>query len=282
MPRIPALPDLPGLPTLPSVPSLPDLPSMAPNPHLVARATLDSDAIGNATPHGDAIVTLARRHVNVGEAYILGARVPMGNAAWTGPWDCAEFASWCVFQAAGILFGVEPRNDPLRADAYTGYWAQQARAAGAVVNVEEAAGIAGALVLREPQTGRTGHIVISDGQGGTLEAHSAKDGVIANTLSGRRWDYGILVPGIRYFASDAPVRPAPPPPDILRLKDPMMRGESVRRLQQRLTELGYFPGKVDGIFGPQTESAVAAFQAAVGQVVDGEFGPATRQALAGA
>lgn len=229
------------------------------------------------TATGDAIVALARQHI--GEAYVLGARAPMANAGWKGPWDCAEFASWCVYQATGLLFGVEPRHDPIRADAYTGYWATQAREAGAAVSIEQAAGIAGALLLREPQSGRVGHIVICDSQGGTVEAHSSKNGVIAGKIDGRRWDYGIVVPGVRYFASATPVAVQPPPAGILRLTEPMLRGEEVARLQECLAALGFNPGTQDSVFGPQTEAAVAAFQAANGLLVDGEFGPTTRAAM---
>ena len=64
---------------------------------------------------------------HIGEQYVLGARAPMGNANWRGPWDCAEFASWYVFQAPGILFGTQPQNDPVLADAYTGFWGDQAQ-----------------------------------------------------------------------------------------------------------------------------------------------------------
>ncbi len=41
-------------------------------------------------------------------------------------------------------------------------------------------------------------------------------------------------------------------------------GESVRRLQNRLIELGYLRGSADGVFGSGTENAVKAFQAALG------------------
>lgn len=203
----------------------------------------------------------------------------MANKDWKGPWDCAEFCSWCLYQASGILFGVEPRHDPIRADAYTGYWAQQARAADAIIDLDVAAATPGALLLREPQTGQTGHIAFSDGKGGTIEAHSRNLGVIAGKAGGRRWDYGILVPGIRYFTGTAPVTLAPVPKGVLRLSEPMLRGEDVRALQDRLTAIGFFPGAADGVFGPQTESAVSAFQADQGLLVDGEFGPATRKSL---
>lgn len=77
---------------------------------------------------GDDVLAIARPHI--GEVYKLGARAPMANSGWTGPWDCAEFVSWCVYQASGILFGTQPRNDPVRADAFTGFWAEQTREAG--------------------------------------------------------------------------------------------------------------------------------------------------------
>jgi len=221
---------------------------------------------------GDHIVALALQHLN--EQYILGARAPMGNSGWTGPWDCAEFASWCVFQTSGILYGVQPRHDPMLADAYTGYWGEQARADNAMITPEAAARIAGACVLRLPGAARTGHIVISDGKGGTIEAHSSKKGVIRHSLSNRRWDAGILVPGVEYFMAETPVAVAPPA-ELLRVTRPLMRGDRIKALQQELTRRGYHPGGIDGVFGPQTASAVQAFQGDSGLVPDGEAGPET-------
>ena len=43
------------------------------------------------------------------------------------------------------------------------------------------------------------------------------------------------------------------------------KGEDVRRLQQRLVELGYLAGTVDGYYGDGTEEAVKAFEAAYGR-----------------
>lgn len=42
------------------------------------------------------------------------------------------------------------------------------------------------------------------------------------------------------------------------------RGESVRAMQNRLTELGFFAGDVDGIYGDETQTAVKNFQTANG------------------
>lgn len=226
---------------------------------------------------GDALLDLGRQHI--GEPYVLGARAPMGNQNWKGPWDCAEFVSWCLYQTSGILFGTEPRNDPVRADAYTGYWAQQARDARCVVPVPVAIATVGAILLRYPQPGAVGHIVYSDGKGGTVEAHSRRMGVIAGTIGGRRWDVGILIPGIRYFRTGDVVSPEGPSREVLRLTRPLTKSDLVEAIQRRLADLGYAPGSFDGVYGPQTAHAVTRFQADTGLVADGEAGPNTLDAL---
>ena len=227
-------------------------------------------------PTGDAVLRLAQSRD--GDAYVFGARAPMANADYTGPWDCAEFCSWCVHQVSGILFGVEPTDDAMRADAYTGYWVEQALAHAATIPITEAVRIPGACLLRAPLSSRTGHIAFSDGGGGTMEAHSTRRGVIAHTAAGRRWDYGVLVPGIAYYMAEDEIT-LPRMPHVLRLTAPMTRGPRVQRVQEALVELGYALGAVDGIYGPQTESAVIQFQNASGLVPDGEVGPDTLRYL---
>src|SRR5437016_6245750 len=116
---------------------------------------------------GDQLVRLGRRHL--GESYVLGALAPKDNARWTGPWDCAEFASWLVFQVAGLLYGcARDDGDPSNADAYTGYWDRDSAALGRTISVAEAARTPGAALLRRPLSGANGHIVIADGRGGTV------------------------------------------------------------------------------------------------------------------
>ena len=53
------------------------------------------------------------------------------------------------------------------------------------------------------------------------------------------------------------------------------KSDSVRRLQQALTQLGYYSGTVDGSFGSGTKAAVTAFQQANSLTVDGIAGSAT-------
>jgi peptidoglycan hydrolase-like protein with peptidoglycan-binding domain len=59
------------------------------------------------------------------------------------------------------------------------------------------------------------------------------------------------------------------------------RGDDVAALQQILSDLGFSPGPIDGVFGRLTDAAVRAFQTAHGLVADGIVGPQTRAALAG-
>lgn len=68
---------------------------------------------------------------------------------------------------------------------------------------------------------------------------------------------------------------------ILYRQQPMMRGDDVQALQTRLNALGFDAGRADGIFGPDTDRAVRAFQKEYGVPEDGMFGPATNIALTG-
>ena len=59
----------------------------------------------------------------------------------------------------------------------------------------------------------------------------------------------------------------------------LIRGDDVSNLQQRLIQLGFNCGKIDGVFGIKTEVAVKEFQKSVGVFVDGKCGPSTLIAL---
>jgi N-acetylmuramoyl-L-alanine amidase len=91
------------------------------------------------------------------------------------------------------------------------------------------------------------------------------DGVVGHhtyaVLDGARWTLGDRV--LRY------------------VPEYFVEGDDVVALQSRLAELGFTPGKVDGIHGPATDAAVRAFQAALGLEADGTVGPETMRAFAG-
>ncbi len=60
----------------------------------------------------------------------------------------------------------------------------------------------------------------------------------------------------------------------------LMSGDDVVALQQRLLDLGFKVGRVDGVFGHRTEQGVRDFQRNIGIPPDGTCGPATLKALA--
>lgn len=81
-------------------------------------------------------------------------------------------------------------------------------------------------------------------------------------------------------------RPAPntyvastPKPGGYGYLEPGNSGSSVRKLQNRLIELGYLSGSASGTYDSDTEAAVYAFQVRNGQWADGLAGPDTQSAL---
>ena len=66
---------------------------------------------------------------------------------------------------------------------------------------------------------------------------------------------------------------------LLFVSSPYLRGDDVVMLQQSLSLLGFDPGRVDGIFGPLTETALADFQANIALTPDGTLTMATLREL---
>ena len=66
---------------------------------------------------------------------------------------------------------------------------------------------------------------------------------------------------------------------ILKLTSPLMYGEDIRAVQNRLNSLGYNAGTADGYYGNDTRNAVINFQTARGIDIDGEVGPTTWNTL---
>ncbi len=57
------------------------------------------------------------------------------------------------------------------------------------------------------------------------------------------------------------------------------RGDAVTALQRKLFAMGFNPGTIDGIFGPNTDQAVRSYQEQKGLQVDGIAGPETFTSL---
>ncbi|EFL52406.1 Peptidoglycan-binding domain 1 protein [Solidesulfovibrio fructosivorans JJ]] len=224
----------------------------------------------------------------VGQQYVFGAVVPLDNPGWKGPWDCAEFASWCAYQAYGLIFGAGGATRPAKAEPYSGYWHAEAKKSGHVVSWQEALHIPGAALIRAPATGRPGHVAFAVGDGErTLEARGAAFGInIFTGAASRPWTIGCLLPGVDYgterlagLTSGSRPRATSLPDIFLWFKTSPIKGAAVVALQKALLGQGLDPGPIDGAFGPMTHAAVLSFQLMRGIEVDGVVGPATARAL---
>ena len=206
---------------------------------------------------------LALAETRIGEKYI-NVQVPKDNANWHGPWDCAEFASWLVYQKTGKLYGcIDNSDDPALADAYSGAWVRDAIDDRVEpITQREANGIAGAVLIRRPPApGKMVHIAIP-----------------AASTEGRLWHFVVTIPELTYTSTGF-VAPEKPLPFLLTLETPNTRSPLVRTVQRALRDKGFDPGKIDSEYGPHTVAAVEAFQAMNRLVADGICGPLTAKKL---
>lgn len=115
------------------------------------------------------------------------------------------------------------------------------------------------------------------------------DGIVGSET--RSALFGSATATSQFFQNDSLSLPPPPPlsgsslsgrfnpiPSIqvLRLGD---RGSEVTNLQQELRQRGFNPGRVDGVYGSQTQEAVRQFQRTRGLFADGIAGRETLSAL---
>ena len=158
---------------------------------------------------------------------------------------------------------------------------------------------------------KDGHVGIYVGDGYAVEWRGYADGCIKTKVAGRGWTHWYRLTFIQYGAVTAPEIPnepdAPEKPDtperpetpetpenpgnasqydfgsrLLRYRKgrTMLKGGDVLAVQARLIDLGFDPGKADGVYGPNSAAGVAAFQAARRIDADGIVGPITRTELA--
>lgn len=141
-------------------------------------------------------------------------------------------------------------------------------------------GLAGVVKIR-PGTavfmlkdGNRHHVGLYIGDGMCIEAQGTRTGVVKSHLS--KWDewgelVGVDYSGVPYDTVEIGLR-------TIRKGD---NGADVRTAQELLAAAGYEVGKIDGIFGSNTLSAVRAYQHDHGLSPDGIIGPKTWAALKG-
>lgn len=227
---------------------------------------------------GNDLLKLAETRIT--EKYV-NVLVPKDNPNWHGPWDCAEFVSWAVYQQTTKLYGcVDNSGNPATTEAYSGAWGRDSKNGALIATDQKTANTSAGVILvrKPPMPGKMGHVAISDGNGGTVEAAGTGLGVRRGKIEGRQWHYWVKVPEITYSSTNVVVPPKPLP-YLLTLEDPNISGLIVESVQQALKEQGFDPGAIDGLYGPHTVAAVYAFQKSNRLVADGVVGPASAKKL---
>jgi len=227
---------------------------------------------------GNDLLKLAE--TRIGEKYV-NVLVPKDNPNWHGPWDCAEFASWVVYQQVRKLYGcVDNSGNPSITEAFSGAWVRDSQDGTLIAADQQTANTSTGIILirKPPLPGKMGHVAISDGTGGTVEAAGTGLGVRRGKIEGRLWHFWVKVPGLTYSSTGAVVTPKKLP-FLLTLEHPNIEGDIVENIQKALKEKGFDPGEIDCAYGPHTVTAVYAFQKANRLVADGIVGPLTAKKL---
>ena len=227
-------------------------------------------------PNGNDFIILAQKHI--GEKYVLGcASPPLKNPNYKGPWDCSEFVTWCVYQVSGISVGSIDNN------AYTGYWVDDIPKKCLKISIEEAMFTPGAILLRAPiekgANKRMGHIVFSDGNGNTIEAMGTKEGVRRGKISGRTWDFALLIKGIDYTQNSESKAKYEKPKVAFRLTNPVIEHDLVLQAKKNLSQAGIDVGEITPKYDENMQRAVYNYQVMKGLMADGILGPQTLKSL---
>lgn len=93
-----------------------------------------------------------------------------------------------------------------------------------------------------------------------------------------KWDLPLPLVVRGKSITEESLKPAAPVARVLRLMQPLLKGEDVRALQTALNREG-FANTPDGIFGPATDALLKQFQSSRNLTPDGLAGPRTRAAL---
>ncbi len=94
-----------------------------------------------------------------------------------------------------------------------------------------------------------------------------------------RWRRLGLNPGMLLAGPPAPATAMAPPPAPAYAYQPAVSPRGVAAVQDRLRQLGYYHGNVDGVWGAETQQALQAFQQGHGLQPDAQLTPMTVSAL---
>lgn len=171
--------------------------------------------------------------------------------------DCRGFTHWALAQA-----GIQIEGQAVGSQWNTkSNWAEQG-------DIDAMPDLIAAVFIRA-KSGKWEHVGIHIGGGQIIHCSGE---VKRDAVGGdRKWSHYAIPAGL--YTAEEIERAHKERGIFTRTLKKGTRGEDVRAMQEMLTKLGYDvgakDGKADGIFGPKTEEAVKAFQAANGLPADG-------------
>lgn len=190
---------------------------------------------------------------------------------WTK--DCKKWIGKMAADCSGGIVGAIRSINPGFSDRNANTFKKQFTESGKIDTIPEIPGLA---------IWRSGHIGIYEGNGYGLEFRGTDYGCVRTKVASRDWTHWGKIKGVEYPGEAAnPAETVWKVNRLLKLTDPMQRGEDVKELQTRLNSNGCNCGKVDGVFGSKTDAAVRSYQKKKGLVVDGKAGKNTITALGG-
>ncbi len=196
---------------------------------------------------------------------------------------CSRWFGKMVADCSGGIVGAAREQDPSYKDRSANTFKAQFVESGPVGSIPEIPGLA---------VWRNGHIGIYLGSGKVGEFAGYKIGAVESDIkkpaTGKKWTHWGKIAGFEYDTVAPGVIAKPTLIISKKLKRTAYRTNDVQviALQERLAELGYAVGRIDGWFGSKTRDAVIAFQKkafpANEDEWDGIVGRRTTEALGGA
>ncbi len=237
------------------------------------------------------IVAYVKKAAAEGWGYVLGANGEPYNepkaqlwaktrnkpSSWAGTkfsyfvTACARWFGKIVADCSGLIVGAIRSISPSYGDRTANTFKAQFIESGSIKTIPEIPGLA---------VWKSGHIGIYIGGGLVVEARGYKYGVVITKLSSRPWTHWGKIKDVEYDTVTVD-KPALIISKLLKYTSRKTCDPQVIALQERLKELGYYDGKIDGWFGSGTRNAVWSFQDDVHIGVDGKVGPETTKALGG-
>lgn len=188
---------------------------------------------------------------------------------------CKKWVGRRVADCSGLIIAALQSENPKYPDQASGTLFNRCNLKGAISTLPEKPG----LCLWRP-----GHIGIYTGGGYAIEARGVAYGVVRTKVACRNWTHWGMLKDVDYDDSAATGTASASYIAIYRLlayRKPMLVGDDVQWLQKELNTREHSCGKVDGIFGTKTQSAVKSYQKQNRLVVDGIAGRRTITALGG-